>query len=90
MLLDVANNEESVQQLKNEFQQANIVLFLTDITKRDDVELTFKRILERFQRIDIVVNCAGLVREMDLNRTMNVNLVRAKKNKENTAGNFSF
>lgn len=77
VLLDVSNNKEEVQKLKDEFQHATIDLMLTDITERDVIEQTFKQILGRFKRIDIVVNCAGLVREMDLNRTINVNLVSA-------------
>lgn len=75
VLLDICDNKENIQQLKDEFGQANVVFILTDITKRDVVEQTFKRILERFQQIDIVVNCAGVACEKDLERTININLV---------------
>lgn len=75
MLLDVCENKENVQQLKDEFEQANIVFMLTDVTERDVVEQTFKTILERFKQIDIVVNCAGVFCEQNLELTINVNLV---------------
>lgn len=75
VLLDVCENEENVEQLKDEFGEANIILMLTDVTKRDEVEQTFKTILERVHQIDIVVNCAGVVGEKDVDRTININLV---------------
>lgn len=75
ILLDVCENEENVQQLKNEFVEVNIIQMLTDVTKRDDVERTFEAILERVHQVDIVVNCAGVVGENDVERTININLV---------------
>lgn len=75
VLLDICENEENVQQLKDEFGKANIVLMLTDVTKRDDVEQTFNKILKLIQQIDIVVNCAGICCDKDIERTIAVNLV---------------
>lgn len=75
ILLDISENATNVQELAAEFVQANIVLLLTDVTKRNDVEQTFKNILERFHQIDIVVNCAGVACEQDVDRTININLV---------------
>lgn len=74
-LLDIADNQQIVRQLTDEFSQADIVLLPVDIAKKNDVEDVFKTILKRFQRIDIVVNAAGVWCEQDLERTMNVNLV---------------
>lgn len=76
VLLDVCENKENVQQLRDEFGQANIVLLLIDISKQEAVEKAFKEILERFQQIDIVVNCAGVCGEKDVYRIININLVR--------------
>lgn len=64
-----------MQQLKDEFGEANVTLMLTDVSKQDDVEQTFKAILERVHQIDIVVNCAGVFDEKDVDRTININLV---------------
>lgn len=48
---------------------------MADVSKKEVVEQTFKKITETFQHIDIVVNCAGVVCEESLEHTMNVNLV---------------
>lgn len=75
IILDIADNKENIEQLKDEFGHATIVVLLTDITKRDIVEQAFKTILERFHQIDIVINCAGIFCEESIERTINVNLV---------------
>lgn len=75
VLLDVCENEENIQQLKDEFGGANVVLMLTDVTRRHDVEQTFNKILELVHQIDIVVNCAGIFNDKDIERTINVNFV---------------
>lgn len=74
-LLDIADNQEVLQQLRTEFASAKVILLLTDIAKQEVVEKTFKKIIENFQHVDVVVNCAGVVCEQSLERTMNVNLV---------------
>lgn len=74
-LLDICENRENVQQLQDEFPQANIVYLSLDASIRAAVEETFKQILDRFHQIDIAINCAGILNELDLQRTINVNLV---------------
>lgn len=74
-LLDIFDNKEKVESLKREFRHANIILLVTDITKKEIIERTFKVILERFKRIDIVVNSAGILRESEMDTVINTNLV---------------
>lgn len=75
-LLDVREDEEKLVQLQNKFTAANIIFLVTDITKRDVLEQTFKTVLEKFQQIDVVVNSAGILREKDLELVVATNLVR--------------
>lgn len=77
--MDIFDNKEKVESLKREFRQANIILLVTDITKKDIIERTFKVVLERFKRIDIVVNSAGILRESEMDLVINTNLVFISK-----------
>lgn len=74
-LLDIHEDKDKFECLKNEFLDANILFWAVDITKRDDVEQTFKNILDKFQQIDIVVNAAGILREDNIERIVMTNLV---------------
>lgn len=74
-LLDIFDNKDKIEALKREFRHANIILLVTDISKRDIIERTYKVIIERFKHIDIVVNCAGLLKESDIDLVINTNLV---------------
>lgn len=74
-LLDIVDNKEKIEPLKREFREANIVLIKTDITKKDIIDRTFKDVFDRFRRIDIVVNSAGILCESDIELTLNTNLV---------------
>lgn len=76
--MDIFDNKEKVEALKRDFRHANVILLVTDITKRDIVERTLKIIFERFKRIDIVVNSAGILKETEIDLVLNTNLVRIK------------
>lgn len=74
-LLDIVDDKERIEPLKRDFREANIILLKTDISKKDVIERTFKEVFDRFRRIDIVVNSAGILRESDIELTINTNLV---------------
>lgn len=84
-LLDVREDAEKLQLLRNQFKEANIIFLVTDITKRAVVESAFKTILEQFKQIDIVVNGAGLVQDRDIELVIATNLVSALNIEENIA-----
>lgn len=62
-------------QLKVQFKKANIMFLVTDVTKRDVIENTFKTILNEFKQIDVVVNAAGILREKQIELVIATNLV---------------
>lgn len=74
-LLDIVDDKQRIEPLKRDFRDANIILLKTDISKKDVIEHTFKEVFDRFRRIDIVINSAGILRESDIESTVNTNLV---------------
>lgn len=74
--MDICENDEKLKALQKDYKEQNIILLKTDITKREIIDKTFKEIMEKFNRIDIVVNSAGILKETDVEATINTNLVR--------------
>lgn len=59
-----ARQEDKLKQLASRLQatgcpESNVVWMACDITKQDDVSSVVNTCLERFGRIDVLVNCAG-------------------------------
>lgn len=51
------------------------VLYIpTDVTKTEEVEEALKKTVNKFGRLDIVINNAGIIHK-DIRKTMNVNVV---------------
>ncbi len=79
-----ARNTDQLNDLKNEIEKENgaAYVFQLDISSVDQINDVFKRINDRFGRIDILINNAGLgynhaaidVKEADWDEMMNVNL----------------
>lgn len=71
-------NEEKLQATVREFQdiygENNVMYAKCDVTKEHDLEETFKQAKSAFNRIDIVVNNAGVVDERNWERCLDINL----------------
>lgn len=74
-LVDILPNDKKLKTLQDSFKEQNIILLIADITKRDSIEKLFKELIEKFQRIDIVVCGAGILNEKNPTATINVNVV---------------
>lgn len=74
-LLDICDNDEKLKALQKDYKTQNIILLKTDITKRETIDKTFKDIISKFNHIDIVVNSAGILKETDVEATINTNLI---------------
>lgn len=75
----MCDGSEKLAQLKEQFNEANIIFLATDITKRDMIERSFQTILDEFKQIDVVVNGAGLIREKEIELVVATNLVRMNR-----------
>ncbi|HYV33265.1 MAG TPA: SDR family oxidoreductase, partial [Candidatus Limnocylindria bacterium] len=47
--------------LRNYFQSANVYFFSAEVNNANKISVLVKKIYKKFGRIDIVVNCAGLI-----------------------------
>jgi len=74
-LIDIVNDVDKLKALQKDFKDQNIILLIADITKRDSIDKTFKEIIATFKQIDIVVNSAGILKEKDVEATINTNLI---------------
>ncbi|HSV31113.1 MAG TPA: SDR family oxidoreductase [Atribacteraceae bacterium] len=62
---DFPSAEKLVAELQGRPGSPRAVAFATDVTQKSEVESTVERICEVFERIDILVNCAGITRRSD-------------------------
>jgi NAD(P)-dependent dehydrogenase (short-subunit alcohol dehydrogenase family) len=80
----VDTNQENMEKVAQELRSygRSVMICETDVTKAREVENTVSRALGQWGRIDILVNCAGIVqwapaeemKEEDWDRVMDVNL----------------
>lgn len=75
--MDVQDRQvETLKAFNDEFSGKYIIYIKTDIAKLDQLEKTFKSVIEKFGQIDIVVNTAGIFNDQDVVGTLSVNAVR--------------
>lgn len=74
-MIDVSNLEDASDKLLNEFPGTKIILSKTDVSQLDQVKSALNNIYAQFGAIDLVANCAGIVNEHSVEKTIAVNLV---------------
>lgn len=84
LVINYAGNHEAAQDTKTACEQlgVSVVLVQGDVSRAEDCEALFSAAVERFGRVDIVVNNAGITRdnliirmsEEDFDRVIEVNL----------------
>ena len=62
-LVLAARRIEKLETLKEQLEKENteIVILKTDVTKRDDVKRLIKTTFDKFGRIDVLINNAGIM-----------------------------
>ncbi|KAK9708314.1 short chain dehydrogenase [Popillia japonica] len=60
--------------LKNEYGSEKVVFFKGNVTNSSEFEGAFKKTIEVFNNIDIVVNSAGVADEVDAKKSIDINL----------------
>ncbi len=76
VLIDLQESKDYVENLKAQFKNCNIYFKKNDISKKSSVCEIFKRCVEKLEYIDIVVNCAGIMNEQEIEQTYQTNIVR--------------
>lgn len=74
-MLDVNYYEEEMTKLYEDFPAQEVFFHLTDVTKKRDIESGLREILFRFGGIDILLTCAGILDEQNVDEMIDINLV---------------
>ncbi|XP_033227305.1 15-hydroxyprostaglandin dehydrogenase [NAD(+)]-like [Belonocnema kinseyi] len=61
------------KELEIEYGKNQIVFFLCDVSKLEELEANFKKSLEVCNKVDIFVNNSGIMNEVDWTRTIDIN-----------------
>ena len=65
VVINYGHDEETARQSEKEVQEAGgkAIAWKADITLKEDVDRVFKEVLDRFGRLDVLVNNAGVIRD---------------------------
>ena len=84
IILNYVSDNTDTEKLKNELEQYGIeaICIKADVSKKDEVEEMVKKAIEKFSKIDVLVNNAGITRdclimrmkEEDFDKVININL----------------
>ncbi|XP_051981701.1 15-hydroxyprostaglandin dehydrogenase [NAD(+)]-like [Xyrauchen texanus] len=73
--VDKLQGEELKEALDKEYGPDRVEFFAADVSSHDEFSGAFKKIEERFGRIDIMYNNAGIINEVNWEKMVAVNLV---------------
>uniref|UniRef100_A0A1Y1KIF3 NAD(P)-binding protein n=1 Tax=Photinus pyralis TaxID=7054 RepID=A0A1Y1KIF3_PHOPY len=73
--INKVRGEESTALLKREFGTEKVIFVAADVSKKDQVEGAFKKSIEHWKHLDVVINNAGLLGEQDWKPTLSTNCV---------------
>ncbi|KYN09729.1 PREDICTED: 15-hydroxyprostaglandin dehydrogenase [NAD(+)]-like [Trachymyrmex cornetzi] len=72
--LSTSNGQNAAVTLENEFGKGRVVFVACDVTKADDLEKTFKKIVDTFKGLDILINNAAIFNDNYWEKTIDVNV----------------
>ncbi|XP_018060344.1 PREDICTED: 15-hydroxyprostaglandin dehydrogenase [NAD(+)]-like [Atta colombica] len=72
--LPTSNGQNAVATLETEFGKGRAIFVACDVTKPDDLEKTFKKIVDTFEGLDILINNAGMLNDKYLEETIDLNV----------------
>lgn len=74
-ILDLNPNEELLEKLKIAYPSTNIDYIALDMSKFETIESAFKTVMQKVDRMDVLVNGSGILNEKQIELTVAVNLV---------------
>uniref|UniRef100_A0A1Y1LXV0 15-hydroxyprostaglandin dehydrogenase n=1 Tax=Photinus pyralis TaxID=7054 RepID=A0A1Y1LXV0_PHOPY len=76
-ILDVneALGQEALQQIRNEFGDGKARFLRVDVSSRQEFGEAFRKAVDIFKQLDIVVNNAGILNDLDWEKEIGVNLI---------------
>ena len=84
VVINYVSDKTDVEELEKEFKEkgAESLIIKADVSKSEEVEIVVKQAIEKFGKIDVLVNNAGITRDMllmrmkeeDFNKVIDINL----------------
>ncbi|CAL1688486.1 unnamed protein product [Lasius platythorax] len=72
--LPTSNGENAATTLENEFGKGRAFFIACDVTKAEDLEKAFKRVVDAFETLDILINNAGIFNEHKWEQLIDINV----------------
>ncbi|KYN28686.1 PREDICTED: 15-hydroxyprostaglandin dehydrogenase [NAD(+)]-like [Trachymyrmex cornetzi] len=72
--LPTLNGQNAVATLENEFGKGRAIFIACDVTKAEDFEKTFKKIVDTFKGLDILINNAGIFNDNYWEKMIDLNV----------------
>ena len=75
MIVDIRRNENLIDEIKGN-SNVNVKFYKLDIKKKTQIEAVFCKIALELEYIDVLVNCAGICDDTDVELEIATNLVK--------------
>ncbi|GJQ77751.1 hypothetical protein Trydic_g16017 [Trypoxylus dichotomus] len=72
--IDPAKGDQALKEITEEFGPNKAIFIKTDVTLQKEVEAAFKKSIEVFKNLDIVINSAGLFNDSTFDRQIAINI----------------
>lgn len=77
-ILDLNSNKEYLGTLQMAYPSANIAYIAMDMSKFETIENSFRAIMQKVDRIDVLINGSGILNEEQIALAVAVNLVASR------------
>lgn len=74
-IIDILENVDGIGQLRSTYPEKNILFIKADVADKTAIDEAYEEITKSFEYLDIVVNVAGIFNDLDVSRTIGVNIV---------------
>ncbi|XP_054717011.1 15-hydroxyprostaglandin dehydrogenase [NAD(+)]-like [Uloborus diversus] len=73
--IEECKGEQLLEELKTKFGSESVIFSSCDVSREEDFERTFRKTIDKFLSIDVLINNAGIVMEQNPRKLIDVNLI---------------
>ncbi|XP_055382476.1 fat body protein 2 [Condylostylus longicornis] len=73
-IIDISENLEELCKMRAEHPAQSLIFIKMDVSNRKGIEASYEEIIKNIGHIDIVINIAGIFNDLDVQRTIEVNI----------------
>nr|XP_023028802.1 15-hydroxyprostaglandin dehydrogenase [NAD(+)]-like [Leptinotarsa decemlineata] len=72
--INETNGKKALEEIETEFGKGKAIFIQCDVTKMEEIQIAFESTLEKFGSIDILINNAGILDDLNWEREIAINL----------------